>query len=309
VKAETRRAEYNGVLLVDKEPGPTSHDVVAACRKILGEKRIGHLGTLDPIAGGLLPLAVGQATRLTRFFLMQRKSYRGAIELGYATDTYDRAGQPTSERAAAIPSAEEVVRESKHFLGRIKHSIPPFSARKVGGKKLYEFARQGETVATEPKEVEVYAFDIEKVVGSMVEFFVDCSTGTYVRSLAHELGQKLGCGAHLHSLRRTQVGEFLIEKAVTTEQLRAAQSEGRVPELLISMANLLTTYDSVTLTAADLREITHGKDILRKVDPIPKSRFLKLMSSDGKTLVAIGEMVDRHSVIITIHPAVVLAHS
>ena len=143
-RAAYRTRGLDGVLLIDKDPGPTSHDVVAACRRILGEKRIGHLGTLDPIAGGLLPMAIGQATRLTRFFLMERKSYRGAMRLGYSTDTYDRAGKRVSDEASSFPSLEEIRRQARSYVGRIRLTIPPYSARKVGGKKLYELARQGE---------------------------------------------------------------------------------------------------------------------------------------------------------------------
>lgn len=296
---------YNGVLLIDKDPGPTSHDVVAICRRILKEKRIGHLGTLDPIAGGLLPLAIGKATRLTRFFLMARKSYRGTIRLGFSTDTFDRTGTPTSEERTEIP-AEAAIHETVASLrGRIQHMTPPYSAKKVGGKKLYELARKGEMVTTELKEVEIFAFDIESLRGQYIDFFVDCSTGTYVRTLANEIGLRLGCGAHLDALRRVTVGEFSIERAVTLDALRDMQAAGRAAESIVPMAQLLAGYGSIQLSSADMWEIGHGKDILRKVDTPPAGRYVKLIEPGGE-LAAIGEVVDRHSVIITIHPAVVL---
>ncbi|MEW6366512.1 MAG: tRNA pseudouridine(55) synthase TruB [Acidobacteriota bacterium] len=298
-------SRLNGVLLVDKGPGPTSHDVVVSCRRILKEKRIGHLGTLDPIAGGLLPLAVGQATRLTRFFLMERKSYEGTIRLGYSTDTFDRTGQRTSEEAASLPSKEEVLREAQAFQGVIRHMTPPYSARKVAGKKLYERARQGEMITTETKQIEIFAFDVRRVEGNCVEFFVDCSTGTYVRSLAHELGIKLGCGGHLESLRRLSVGEFTIEKAATPEQLRQARADGREEAFLIPMPELLPEFDTFLLSTADLWEIAHGKNLLRKVDAPPRSRYVKLVDA-ARTLAAIGEIVDQHACIVTVHPRVVL---
>ncbi|MBI2837027.1 MAG: tRNA pseudouridine(55) synthase TruB [Acidobacteria bacterium] len=296
----------DGVLLMDKDPGPTSHDVVAACRRVLGEKRIGHLGTLDPIAGGLLPLTVGHATRLTRFFMMDRKSYQGVMRLGYSTDTYDRTGKRTSDDAVAVPGPDEVREAGAVFSGRIKHQTPPYSARKVGGKKLYELARRGEMVETETKEVEIYVFQINRVEGSVVEFHVDCSTGTYVRSLAHELGQKLGCGAHLESLRRLRVGEFSVENAVTMHQLQRMRAEGRAGEAILPMSGLLASFDAIALTGPEVGEITHGKDLLRKLDLRAGARYVKLLDPSG-SLTAIGEIVSRHSTIITIHPSVVLA--
>lgn len=301
-----RAAHLDGVLLVDKDPGPTSHDVVAACRKILGEKRIGHCGTLDPIAAGLLPLAVGRATRLTRFFLMERKRYHGTIRLGYSTDTFDRAGKPTSEQALQIPSPEEIREAAQAFRGRIRHIVPAFSARKVGGKKLYELARQGEVVPEDAKEVEIFSFEIERIEGAVIEFEVECSTGTYVRSLAHELGTVLGCGAHLDALRRLRVGEFSVENAVTVARLRELRSEGRATEALVPMQRLLAQFEPVPLALQDIWEITHGKDILRRLDLPPVARYVKLVDTSG-ALVAVGEVTDRHSSILTIHPSVVLA--
>ena len=298
-------SRLNGVLLIDKSPGPTSHDVVVSCRRILKEKRIGHLGTLDPIASGLLPLALGQATRLTRFFLMERKSYEGTIRLGYSTDTFDRAGQRTSEEVTSMPSQEDVLREAQAFRGRITHMTPPYSARKIAGKKLYERARQGDLVTTETKEIEIFAFDVRRVEGNGVEFSVDCSTGTYVRSLAHELGMKLGCGAHLDSLRRLSVGEFTIEKAATLDQLREARADGREDAFFIPMPELLHEFDTFLLSTADLWEIAHGKNLLRKVDAPPRSRYVKLMDA-AHSLAAIGEIVDQHACIVTVHPRVVL---
>ena len=202
------QSEISGVLVIDKPAGITSHDVVARVRKILHQRQVGHFGTLDPFATGVLPVSVGKATRFAQFYLKSRKAYEGTIHFGFSTDTYDATGEATSEAVAAAPEASVLEDYFRQFTGRLLQMPPPYSAKRVGGVRAYELARQHKPVNLTPVEVEIYALELLSLQGEQVRFAVECSGGTYVRSLAHDLGQKLGCGAHLAGLRRTAVAEF-----------------------------------------------------------------------------------------------------
>ena len=200
-------ATRDGLLLVDKEPGGTSHDVVQRVRRILKQKKIGHCGTLDPEATGLLLLTLGSATRLTRFLIRAPKVYEGTIRFGVTTDTYDASGKVTAEASTAGLTTEAVAEAMRRFEGTFEQQAPPYSAKKVGGVKLYELARRGEEVPQETKEITVYELvATSELADDRLRFRLGCSSGTYARTLAHDLGAALGCGAHLEALRRLKIG-------------------------------------------------------------------------------------------------------
>src|SRR5438128_3958939 len=217
-----------GVLLVDKKAGITSHDVVERLRRHAKVKKVGHTGTLDPLATGLLVLCVGKATRLQAYLMGMEKTYEGVIQFGWATDSYDATGTPTGEAREANVEHIDFAPLVALFLGEIEQMPPQFSAKKVQGVRAYELARKGETAALTPKRVTVHEFQILGVSGSTVRFRVRSSAGTYVRSLAHELGAAAGVPAHLKELRRTSIGKFRIDDALPFERLENAN----VDELL-----------------------------------------------------------------------------
>ncbi|HQN08656.1 MAG TPA: tRNA pseudouridine(55) synthase TruB, partial [Thermoanaerobaculia bacterium] len=212
----------SGLLLVDKPEAMTSHDVVDAVRRLLGTRRVGHTGTLDPAATGLLVLCVGRAGRLQSFLTCYDKSYEGTMKFGVETDTYDREGTPVgTPHPDPRPDEERLRAACSRWVGEFEQAPPPFSAKKVGGKKFYELARRGEAVPHLPKKVRVTRFDAVEVTADAARFHVDCSSGTYIRSLAHDVGKELGLGAHLASLRRTRIGPFSLERARTLPELEA----------------------------------------------------------------------------------------
>ncbi|MBZ5544775.1 MAG: tRNA pseudouridine(55) synthase TruB [Acidobacteriia bacterium] len=250
--------EFSGVLIIDKPAGITSHDVVAQVRKILGIRQVGHFGTLDPFATGVLPLSVGKATRFAQFYLRSRKSYEGAIRFGHATDTYDATGKPTSEHVVPVLDSAALGKACQEMTGRILQTPPPFSAKRVDGKRAYELARQHKPVELKPVEVEIYALELLGVEGEVVRFAVECSGGTYVRSLAHDLGQRMGCGAYLAELRRTAVAEFQQERAVTLEQLSAAVREGKAEAWRVSLEALLPDCPELVVRGREEQSVIHG---------------------------------------------------
>ena len=213
--------EISGVLIIDKPAGVTSHDVVACVRKILNTRQVGHFGTLDPFATGVLPVSIGKATRFAQFYLKSRKAYEGSIHFGFSTDTYDATGQPSSEAVAIAPDPQVLEKFFREFTGRLMQMPPPYSAKLIGGVRAYKLARQHKPVNLTPVEVEIYALEQLGMEGADVRFAVECSGGTYVRSLAHDLGQKLGCGAHLSALRRVTSGRFDVAQATPLAQVLA----------------------------------------------------------------------------------------
>ncbi len=209
----------NAVLVLDKPPGLTSHDVVNRIRRITGERSVGHLGTLDPMATGVLPLLLGRFTRLAQFFNDSRKVYEGVIRFGFATDTYDREGEPLGPVSDVQPSLEEIQRHVAALIGHIQQTPPAYSAKKIQGVPAYKLARHDKVVEMKPVSVEVHRFEIHGVQEDRASFVAEVSAGTYIRALAHDLGQALGCGAHLSELRRTQSGEFNLSQAVSLGNL------------------------------------------------------------------------------------------
>src|SRR5579863_5659153 len=219
----------NGVLIVDKPAGLTSHDVVNRARRILQQRSIGHLGTLDPMATGVLPLVTGSLTRLAQFYTASEKTYEGIIRFGFATDTYDADGEPTTEPKQMNLSREAVEAAAARFRGVIEQIPPAFSAKKIQGVPAYKLARKQKEVELKPVQVEIKEFEILAVEGNCLHFRARVASGTYLRSVAHDMGQRLGCGAHLSSLSRTAVAEFTLSDAHTLEELSklasAAQSK------------------------------------------------------------------------------------
>jgi len=220
----------NGVIIVDKPSGWTSHDVVARMRRILGQRAVGHLGTLDPLATGVLPLVIGNLTRLAQFYTSSEKTYEGVIRFGFATNTYDADGDRVGEIQPAAPTLEQLQQLSVEFLGLIRQIPPPFSAKKINGVPAYKMARKQQEVVLEPVEVEIKEFSILSVDSDRAHFRAHVASGTYMRSVAHDLGQRLGCGAHLESLRRTAVAEFDINRAHTLSEIETLELNSRNTE-------------------------------------------------------------------------------
>jgi tRNA pseudouridine55 synthase len=252
------KPEISGVLIIDKPAGVTSHDVVARVRKILHQRQVGHFGTLDPFATGVLPVSVGKATRFAQFYLKSRKAYEGTIRFGFSTDTYDATGEPTSEAVPVALEASVLERHFRQFTGRLLQTPPSYSAKRVGGVRAYELARQHKAVNLTPVEVEIYALELLNVEGEQVRFAVECSGGTYVRSLAHDLGQKLGCGGHLAGLRRTAVAEFRENRAVTLECLQEAAQQGNLESWLVRLEALLPDCPELVVRGREETTVRHG---------------------------------------------------
>ena len=289
----------NGVIVVDKPAGWTSHDVVAKARGILGERSIGHLGTLDPMATGVLPLVLGRMTRLCQFYSSSEKAYQGTIRLGFATDTYDCDGNPVGPAQAFNVTLEEIHAVAAGFVGPLRQVPPQFSAKKIKGVPAYRLARKKKEVELEAVAVEVKEFSVVGLSGDIVDFHCRVSSGTYVRGLAHELGQKLGSGAHLASLRRTAVAEFAIEASHTLEEIGAAAAQSRIEDLLVHPRRVLPEIPSVTATDEDIARIRHGRTV--NLPEMSRSRLVKVFAGQAE-LICIASRVAG----TLFHPKVVL---
>jgi tRNA pseudouridine55 synthase len=244
--------------VVDKPRGRTSHDVVESVRRLVGFRQIGHLGTLDPLATGVLVLALGRATRLARFYAGRRKRYTCAVRFGFATDTYDADGEALGPDSAPVLDAEQFRNLASQFLGKINQMPPSFSAKKIHGRPAHELARKNKTVKLDPVEVEVYEFSLTGVEGSIARFVVECGAGTYVRSLAHDLGKLHGANAHLAEIVRTAVGEFTLDHAVPLAELQEDAKAGRIASRVIRLENLLAELPSATVLPIIEKRVRHG---------------------------------------------------
>jgi tRNA pseudouridine55 synthase len=249
----------NGLLVIDKPAGMTSHDVVGILRRITGERSIGHLGTLDPMATGVLPMLLGKFTRLAQYFSSAEKSYSGTIRFGFATDTYDAEGQPAGPDSMPSPALDQVRVAAARFHGEMQQMPPPYSAKKIAGTPAYKLAREGKPVELKAVRIHIASFEITGVDGAEAGFTMAISAGGYVRSVAHELGQDLGCGAHLSSLRRTQAGVFTLAGAHTLEELQPLTGNlEALEELCVHPRSLLPEMPSVTGDAMALGRLRNG---------------------------------------------------
>jgi len=247
----------DGVLVIDKPHGLTSHDVVAAARRLLGERRIGHTGTLDPLATGVLPLAIGRATRLVRFMVGSDKAYDATIRFGLTTDSYDVTGVETS-RTDAVPLRDDVLGALASLTGEYRQAPPAFSAKKVGGRRAYALARRNQDVALPEALVRVDRADLLDFRDGRARVALTCSAGFYVRSFAHDLGRRVGTGACLDALRRTRAGEFTLATAIGLEELPDPR---RAAERLVPIQALLGTWPAVTLTDQGRDRAMHGREL------------------------------------------------
>lgn len=237
----------DGILLINKPPRLTSHDVVQKVRKILGIQKVGHFGTLDPMATGLMIVAVGKATRFFSFYSKLNKVYRGQIRLGFATNTYDADGTPSTAEKANFPSEETLLKYMADLTGEIEQIPPLFSAKKFKGKPLYVLARKNQDVKPRPVTIQIYYFRLVSYDPPFIEFEAACSSGTYMRSLAHDLGQSLQCGAHLSQLKRTAIGDFHIQSSITLEALGKLVQETKIEKIFIPLESVLPEFPKIIL--------------------------------------------------------------
>jgi len=254
---------FDGALVIDKPKGKTSHDVVDAVRHLAGFRQIGHLGTLDPLATGVLVLLLGRATRLVQFYSGRRKRYTAGFRFGFATDTYDSDGEPQGPDNPVALDPETLKNFATGRIGRFEQTPPSFSAKKVHGRPAYELARKKQPVDLKPVdlkpvEIELFEYKLKEVDGNVARFEIECSSGTYIRSLAHEMGQKVGCGAHLAEITRTAVGEFSLDQAAKLEELAEASRLGKFADYLIRLDNLLPNFPRVNVLPIIERRVRHG---------------------------------------------------
>ena len=280
-----------GLFLLDKPEGLTSHDVVERVRAAIGISRIGHSGTLDPMATGLLLLCAGGAARLQSFFTLMDKSYEGIIRLGRATATYDREGEPAGdERDASGITLEAVESAAGAFRGEFDQSPPAYSAKKVGGRKFYEMARKGEVVPSIPKKVRVSELVFGPLDGGRLPFSISCSSGTYIRSIANDLGVKLGCGAHLETLRRTRIGVFSASDAVGLDRFEAMSGEERLaPPHAVPLARVPFPFPRVQLASLEAWKIRRGQAVPARGVPGAEGDWVTLVGPTNDML-ALGQV-------------------
>jgi tRNA pseudouridine55 synthase len=316
----------NGVLIIDKPSGLTSHDVVNRVRRILGERSVGHLGTLDPMATGILPLVTGSFTRIAQFYLMSEKTYEGTIRFGFSTDTYDAEGEATSEPQSVTPTMDQLQNLAAKFRGILDQTPPPFSAKKIKGVPAYKLARKQKEVVLKPVQVEIKEFEILSLTEDRASFRARVASGTYMRSVAHDMGHALGCGAHLETLRRTSVAEFTLADAHTLEELAAAAGKSSVwdrpvwdghscpspltstlphetpeplPTLFIHPRKLLPHFPSVTADELTAARIGNGRTV--NLPELSRARQVKVFTGQ-RDLIAIATRVAG----TLFHPKIVL---
>jgi tRNA pseudouridine55 synthase len=291
----------DGIIVVDKPEGWTSHDVVGKMRGIAGTRRVGHLGTLDPIATGVLPLMIGQATRLARFWDGSDKGYEAVVRFGFATSTYDRAGEPCGPVTEPHVTAAQIEACLAPMRGEIEQTPPPVSAKKIGGVPAYKLARKNVAVELAPVRVSIFELTLVSVEGDRARLRVRCSAGTYIRSIAHQVGIMLGCGAHIEALVRTRSGPFLLDEAFTIERLQQLKDEGLLGDALLPMSDLLPEFPAVFVDEFAATHIRQGRDF--SVSPFRVnvgSPHVKAIGPDGR-LIAIGRILLPH----VYHPIVV----
>jgi len=302
--------KIDGVLLVDKASGPTSHDVVELFRRRSRVKKVGHTGTLDPLATGLLVLCVGRATRLQNYLMGMEKTYEGVIQFGWATDSYDSAGEAAGEKNEANIEHVDFAPHLAKFRGEIEQMPPQFSAKKVGGVRAYELARKGETAQLTAKRVTIYEFELTEVKGSTATFRVRSSAGTYMRSLAHDLGNSIGVPAHLKSLRRTAIGKFKVEDAIASDAIDKSTSEQIVAKPQFqSLSDIELPIEKLRIDWGQQGKMMQGQGVIMNPAVRVSKGDLLALGNPHDQLVAIGEVVNvlREGGPVEVKPKVVLA--
>jgi tRNA pseudouridine55 synthase len=273
----------SGILNIDKPQGWTSHDVVAKVRRLSGQKRVGHAGTLDPLATGVLLVCLGQATRVSEYLMRGRKVYRAAVYLGLTTDTYDAEGRVTAGAPEVNVSLSQLEEALSAFVGRIEQTPPMYSALKHQGTPLYKLARQGKTIERKLRPVEIYDIKLLDWSSPVLTIEVACSPGTYLRSLAHDLGQRLGCGAHLSSLTRLASGHFTLDEAIGLDALSEAFATGRWAELIHPPDEALLDFEAITFGSQAERQIRVGQQV-QGPTPLSSSSLCRAYSTEGKLI-------------------------
>ncbi len=296
-----KKTGMNGLVIIDKPAGRTSHDIVNVWRRLSGSRRVGHLGTLDPMATGVLALVVGSATRLAQFYGKQLKTYEAEILFGTVSDTYDVEGELTPT-GAALPDPDAVRTALDQFRGSFAQVPPPVSAKKVKGVPAYKLARKKIDVELPPVQVEISELVVTAQQSDSITITVTCSAGTYIRGIAHDLGQNLGCGAVLAKLRRTRSGDFDLSRARSLDDLTALAAEGRLNEAVIPASTLLPQFPAAYVDGTVEAQIRQGREF--RTSPFvvtPGAPFVKAVSHAGE-LIAIGELKFPN----VYHPAIVL---
>ncbi len=277
----------SGILNLDKEPGPSSFKIVSTIRKASGVRKVGHAGTLDPCAAGVLLVCLGQAVRVTEYLMDLPKVYHARILLGATTTTYDSEGELVSAAEYRRVSEGGLKEALSSFEGEIEQTPPPFSAVKVDGERAYRLARRGQAVALRPRRARVYRLELMRYEPPLVEIGVECGRGTYIRSLAHDLGQRLGCGAYLAALTRTRVGPFRIEDAVRMAELQGGLDEGKWQDYLLPIDYGLVHLPAVTLHIEDEKDLRHGQALrldeerLQAVGEVRSGMLCRAYAEDG----------------------------
>lgn len=294
-RAKKARFLSDGLLVVDKPAGISSAEVVNRLKRAAGPQRIGHTGTLDPFATGVLVICFNRATKLAGHLMDQKKVYQGVMMLGIATDTYDVEGKITSRRAVSA-TEDEVIFASAQFIGRIDQRPPAYSALKQGGEALYRKARRGEEVQVDTRPVVIDRLEVTAFEPPRVHFEVECGKGTYIRSLAHDWGRALGCGGHLETLRRTRSGPFTTDQALTIGLAESLAGQGRLVKRLIEPARALPEWPEAVLDADSATMVTHGRSLPAadleglKSSEIQPGNKIKLVTGNGE-LIALAQLV------------------
>jgi len=272
----------DGILVINKATGMTSHDVVARVRRLVKQKRVGHAGTLDPMAQGVLPLCLGQATRVAEYLSESGKAYEAGITFGTVTDTYDTEGTVLRTADTSTLTLEQIQAALPHFLGKQQQLPPRYSAIKLQGQPAYKLARAGSEVQLQPRPIEIYHLNVLAWTPPTLMLAVECSKGTYIRSLAYDLGEYLGYGAHLSSLTRTRSGPFTLAKSVTLEALASAIEENRLQEYLLPADSAVQHFPGLTLDAETAERVLHGNTFRYPALPHTQTPLARVYDPDGR---------------------------
>jgi tRNA pseudouridine55 synthase len=302
----------DGVLVIDKPGGWTSHDVVAKVRNITQIKKVGHTGTLDPFATGVLPLTLGKATRLTSYFLSSDKVYHGVIRFGFATTTFDVDGEPVGQDSCPQLDPARLEEIFSQYRGTVRQTIPPFSAKKIQGKPMYLYARKGIAMEPASKEVRIHFLNLSGVDGAEAEFELGCAAGTYARSLAHDVGRDYGCGAHLVRLRRVRSGEFPLEASTPLAEGGNFHSREYLLDKAVPMRHLLTELPAIVLPDADKNRIQHGMDLNLLTSSWEASEYRLLdekweLIAIARRLQTFASPVEQPARWVRVHPQIIFA--